>query len=602
MTTKDIEEGAILALKNYIQGSEVISQHVSENDKEPFWDGHLYLYANADKTKDSFIGRVPVQLKGKDVDKFKRSKFKYAISVKDLKAYLHEPTVYIVCQEKNKGKDTLLFYRKLLPETIKNILKGKDKQDTVSVAMKSIPNSLEDFENILKVFCGDAKKQISYANNKPITLKDMKRRNIKNFSFVLPSRNMNPVDIMGYLSTHGSFLYAQINKEFNIEIPLSDEIDSISFESVIKKNIRVGDKVFFNEYKNEIKDGRVRTFIGNILEFSFIPDSDKPDYKASFINTSKTLEENIKNAEFVLALNEKECLNLGDVPIHLKINEQDLIKKLAENVEGWKKLRKVLVRLHVTKPLDLTTIKEEQRINIGVILYALDTGKSVNIGHKKSNLSLVDIGNLNLLLWECVDDKGNSSFVDIFDDQILIQYKFADNKIYPASPFSYLQNDNLWLKCDNVPFENQIESYEKLIDINPHVFEMANLDLLYMLENYDKLSESESLRKEELLKYSLKLSCWLMNKDKSEAMASMYFINHCQTLKRANVLKENEIIKLRSLLEDKNVNSIMKVGASLVIGDNEQLNKWLPLCSKDEVENIKRFPIWKFYKDLEVNS
>lgn len=36
MTPKDIEEGAILALKKYIQGSDVISQHISDNDKEPF--------------------------------------------------------------------------------------------------------------------------------------------------------------------------------------------------------------------------------------------------------------------------------------------------------------------------------------------------------------------------------------------------------------------------------------------------------------------------------------------------------------------------------------------------------------------------------------
>lgn len=79
MTPKDIEEGAILSLKKYIQGSDVISQHISDNDKEPFWDGHLYLYAKDDKVKDSFIGRVPVQLKGKELKTFKRTKFKYNI-------------------------------------------------------------------------------------------------------------------------------------------------------------------------------------------------------------------------------------------------------------------------------------------------------------------------------------------------------------------------------------------------------------------------------------------------------------------------------------------------------------------------------------------
>lgn len=144
MTSKDIEEGAILALKKYIQGSDVISQNISENDKEPFWDGHLYLYAKDDKAKNSFIGRVPVQLKGKEMQTFKRTKFKYNISINDLKAYLHEPTVYIVCQEKNKGKGTLLFFRCLLPETVKKILRGKGKQDTVSVAMRSFPKTLVD--------------------------------------------------------------------------------------------------------------------------------------------------------------------------------------------------------------------------------------------------------------------------------------------------------------------------------------------------------------------------------------------------------------------------------------------------------------------------
>lgn len=172
MTSKDIEEGAILALKNFIQGSDVISQYITDNDKEPFWDGHLYLYGKDDKAKDSFIGKVPVQLKGKEVDKFKQKKFKFNISTNDLRAYLREPTVYIVCQEKNKGKETLLFYRCLLPETIKNILKGKDKQKTVSVAMKPFPSTLVDFENILMVFCGDAKKQIGFANKKTLTFEE----------------------------------------------------------------------------------------------------------------------------------------------------------------------------------------------------------------------------------------------------------------------------------------------------------------------------------------------------------------------------------------------------------------------------------------------
>ena len=599
MTPKDIEEGAILALKKYIQGSDVISQHISDNDKEPFWDGHLYLYAKDDKAKDSFIGRVPVQLKGKELKTFKRTKFKYNISINDLKAYLHEPTVYIVCQEKNKGKDTLLFYRCLLPETIKNILRGKDKQDTVSVAMKPFPDTLVDFENILKVFCGDAKKQISYASKIPFTFEDMKKRNIKNFSFIAPSRKMSPVDMMGYLSSHDSFLYAQIDKELNIEIPVSDEFVSMSFHNVVKKDVVVGGKVFFTEYENDVKDGRLIISIGGVLTFSFLLNSDNPDCKATFRSNSKTLDDSIKDAEFILALNQEECLILGDLPLHLKINEQDFVKELAERIEGWKKLKSVLSMLHVSRQLDLSTIKEEQERLIDVILHVFSTGESVNIGHKKNNLVLAEIGDLKIFLWEAVDEKGNSRFGDFFDGQISIKYKFKDNKKYPASPFSYLQNEDLWQRCDNIPFDAQIVFYEQLIDKNPHIFEMANLDLLYMLETYDKLNDEKSLRKEELLDYSEKLSCWLMDKDNSEQLKEMYFVNYCQVLKRESKLGEDELAKLRDFLSNEKLEPLMKVGVSLLLGDKDNFEKWFSKCSKEDAANLKHFPIWHFYNDLD---
>ena len=44
--TKAIEEKALNYLKSFIEDSRVISQFIDDNDKEPCWDGHLYLYGN----------------------------------------------------------------------------------------------------------------------------------------------------------------------------------------------------------------------------------------------------------------------------------------------------------------------------------------------------------------------------------------------------------------------------------------------------------------------------------------------------------------------------------------------------------------------------
>ena len=97
-------------------------------------------------------------------------------------------------------------------------------------------------------------------------------------------------------------------------------------------------------------------------------------------------------------MDKEECLSLGDFPLHLKVNEQDLVKDLTERIEGWKKLKSVLSMLHVNRPLDLSTIKEEQERMIDVILHVFCTGESVSIGHKENNLVLVEIGDLKILL------------------------------------------------------------------------------------------------------------------------------------------------------------------------------------------------------------
>jgi len=62
-TTTDIEHKAINELERFIEDSECIAPFIDENDKEPCWDGHLYIYSNACKGKEHLTGRVPVQVK-----------------------------------------------------------------------------------------------------------------------------------------------------------------------------------------------------------------------------------------------------------------------------------------------------------------------------------------------------------------------------------------------------------------------------------------------------------------------------------------------------------------------------------------------------------
>lgn len=50
MNTRDIEELATNAVKKSILTSKLLSANIYENDKNPLWDGEVYIYKSEQKT------------------------------------------------------------------------------------------------------------------------------------------------------------------------------------------------------------------------------------------------------------------------------------------------------------------------------------------------------------------------------------------------------------------------------------------------------------------------------------------------------------------------------------------------------------------------
>lgn len=220
--TKAIEEKALNYLKTFIEDSERISQYLADNDKEPCWDGHLYLYDGEGKSKKNLQGRVPIQVKGTEVERFKTKKWKFKLERADLQAYLHEPTFFIVCQIKKNSKERKLFYRELLPCTVQKLLKDMGKKESRQTLFHLLPTDLKEFEDKLLVFMNNSRKMLSFANSDPMTMEDVIKDGIRNFSFVSPVKPSDRIQLMNYLSTHDTYLYANISKKPYIDFPIAD--------------------------------------------------------------------------------------------------------------------------------------------------------------------------------------------------------------------------------------------------------------------------------------------------------------------------------------------------------------------------------------------
>lgn len=598
--TKAIEEKALNHFKSFIEDSKVISQFIADNDKEPCWDGHLYLYADGIRDKEHLQGRVPIQIKGTEVGRFVTKKWKFKLEKADLKAYLEEPTFFIVCQVKKDSKERMLFFRELLPDLVNKLLRDMGKNATRMTLFHPLTEDLKEFEDQLMVFLSNSKKMISFAHSKLLSMEEALKKGIKDFSFIAPSKYTDRLQLMKYLSTHSSYIYAKISKELDVDMPLSNGPGRFIFQREDDSEVRVGDKVYFKGYHNEIKDGRIIIKIGNVMTINMPMDNtDIKQATVKLTTKAKYLKESINEAEFGVALNDTGVLSVGMLDLQMKVHEKEYVEELRQKLIRWKELDNVLETLHVTKPFDLTAITDDQGKLIDLLIETVGKGNMVNLPGQKATLLLLEIGNIKLLLWCAVGKDGMCAIGDFFDRSIRIAYKISEDETINVSPYSYLQLDKLWEKVDNIDFDNIISSAEEAARQHKYCYMMSNYDVLAMITAADALEKTNVERSKKLLEEALKLNDWLIGKEPKDEMRPLHIINKMQIMKRQRELTADERQMLEDMLNDEFAGDMVKAGVYLLLDRQEEFQQLFETMQEDEKKSLKEFPIWRFVRESE---
>ncbi len=598
--TKATEEKALNYFKAFIEDSKVISQYLNDDDKEPCWDGQLYLYSDGIRDKNHFIGRVPVQIKGTEVASIITKDWKFKIEKNDLKAYLNEPTFFIVCQVKKDSKERKLFYREFLPDLVNKLIRDMGEHESRKTLFHPLTENLKEFEGQLVVFLKNSKKMVSFASAKTLTMADAVKRGIKEFSFVAPANYTDLKDLLNYLSTHDTYLYAKVSSDLDIDMPLSGGPARMTFIAQSSEKVIVGDRVFFENITSEIKDGRNQVTLSDGIVFDFplvASDKTKPSLKMS--TKAQFLKDAIKKAEFAIALADFGFISIGDLCLELASNELSQINDVRKQLVKWKELDGVLDKLHVTKSLDLTLLSQEHIRRIEFLIDTIGKGNTIKLDGQQSTIFTLDICNVTLLLWCAADTDGNCTFGDFFDKTIQISYteKKQFNETILISPFSYLQNEHFWGRIDNIDYDSIVESAQEMASKHIINYQMSNLDVLAMISSADAISSLDVERSEKLLIEAMKLNEWLIENDPNPEMAPIHLINKLQIIKRQRELSVSEVLILEKIIIDKTYNDSVKVAAYLLLDNPQKALSLFKTLPNEEKKKIKEYPIWLFSKN-----
>jgi hypothetical protein len=389
-------------------------------------------------------------------------------------------------------------------------------------------------------------------------------------------------------------LYANLDSQYNITIPidLGGEY-SISFGIAKDVEIKVGDRVFFNSVNSKIENGIIKVNVEDALTFECEDVNEILHPKTVQVHTrSDQLDKRLKEYEFILALCKHQMISVGVHRFDVDVEGFGDISEIERQYAYWHDVQLLLNKLNVTKPLLLSTIKSEDFHHIELLRESILRGNLLNSSSENDELYILSIGNINLLIWSSKVGDNKCRMGDFFDGSIELGFQ-RDDEMLAVSPFSYLRN-KLWHKIDNIPFETLIESMNSVAMKHDFAFELANFDLLAMIKGADD-SQNDDVRFNELLKWSLVLNAWLIERASNKTESTICKINQLQILKRQRPLNPQENEYLQSLLSDEDIDSQLKLGASALLEDEVSFLHYKNEIPPTDFANLNEQPIAKFF-------
>lgn len=367
----DIENLATSAIRSALAKTDRISTFINDGDKEPCWDGHIYIHENEKKTKKN-IKKIPVQIKGKkDTTKKVQRTIKYRISRDDLYAYMMNggTMFFVVYLDEKTGDTKQIYYSDLLPIRIKKILNIEKK--TYSVKFRKFPDNNKKTEVILN-FYEDAQRQTSFAGKETPSIQELMKQGMLEsltFKYVGIGRYGSYRYLPKLIDGQPLTLYANI-KGGTIPIPVEyyESVKNMVMNSTTYLPVSVKGEVYYHEYQVVTTSDENIITIGTSVSIR-MPLVESVDDKYSVklkIHINGTLQQRIDAMKFVQALieNGSFCINEWEVPSKFPDEELEKIniKEFPNIIESYIKLKQTLDILHVKKDLNISDCTEELTI------------------------------------------------------------------------------------------------------------------------------------------------------------------------------------------------------------------------------------------------
>ncbi|MBR4656647.1 MAG: hypothetical protein IKO68_08810 [Oscillospiraceae bacterium] len=593
----NIEVLATSAVKASLCKTDRLNPFVAEGDKEPVWDGNVYIHEDSKKNKKN-LKRVPVQVKGKRSDGEISNTVLYRIKVSDLESYQRDGgVIFFVVYLGSDGNARQIYYTPLYPIKISELLKNKQGNASISVSFQKFPEDNNEKTAVFLDFYAHAKKQASFAGKTLPTITELEKQGIlEGLTFHYPGVNPNasPYSFPQLAEGKEMIIYANV-KNLPIQIPVEyhEQVSHLMLAEELNLPVYANGKKYYDSYKALHQADSTTIRVGNCLTLK-LPHANAADRRTTITLTTKgSLNQRLEALPFIddIIKAKSVVLNGASIPVILEPEKLEQIhySRLSTELESLRRIKKVLDQLHVSKDLDMDKFTKRDYWLIDKLVGAIDE-EDIIYGTNQDLPPLVvfEIANLFLVLISEKQSDGGYRFWDYFNKYYPLKAIDENDMAYPVSQFSILRKDD-FQKIDNMDLNAVAESFIRA-GKNSVNEAHANIVLLEILKAYDDHGVPA------LLDAAERLNNWILEFDNAE----IHVLNQMQIIARRRKLSFEEKQKLTKIATESSM-PVNKTGAFLLLQEWTEMEKSMQLITEEEKNVFLSSPIYNLYQSQEAN-
>lgn len=573
--------GAVLALKNVIQLNDLMKEYINDNDKEPSWDGFIYLYKSDDMKAENIKYRIPVQVKGKNQENLlKKQRISYPVEYKHLRNYYKDGgAFYVVVAISDDRRKTTIFYNALTTVKLNALLKNSEKKkpdQTKNVVLERLKN--DDDKLLFKVLSqfGFDREQQGSGEGEII-------EKVINIDVI---NKVDSIRVTSYLTT---------NEEEILKMVSSGELCLYGYRSDVD--------MWFPFDLEQQKDMRLK----KVLQIDKTLGIDRQVYYNNY------LVEREYSKDPIIRVSENLTIDL--LGGKLNFNMHGNIKSLKRDVDFlyailngntfWMDNKQVSEYTDVKLPADLKANMEmitDFYNALEEIEFSCDkrtdefnennwkaVTKLINVYHRKMKLKEDNKSEWYIWWWDekiipiliVKDENDKTQIVNWIGKEGYAVFTERETGGQSRLPKGLLFKRDIWERLYDVDEEILLRDIEK------SDYSERTLNDLYMFF-VEILAAYDITRNEKYFDMAQLLSDKLLQVDENNEYG---IINKLQLLKRKRELSEDEISVLEKLEESTN-DSMVRSAVNILLENKHNAKKLVNQLSEEDQATFKQFPIY----------